>query len=86
VGAGCRPARSQCRLRAALSALVPGTKMYFKIDDPQARADIIASKSSSKSREALAVRLRCSQFGKKAAEVVAAVARPRLLGIPKNPQ
>lgn len=24
------------------SALVPGTKMYFKIDDPQARADIIA--------------------------------------------
>jgi cytochrome c len=24
------------------SALVPGTKMYFKVDDPQARADIIA--------------------------------------------
>jgi cytochrome c len=24
------------------SALVPGTKMYFKIDDPQKRADIIA--------------------------------------------
>lgn len=24
------------------SALVPGTKMYFKIDDPQTRADIIA--------------------------------------------
>jgi cytochrome c len=24
------------------SVLVPGTKMYFKIDDPQARADIIA--------------------------------------------
>jgi cytochrome c len=24
------------------SALVPGTKMFFKIDDPQARADIIA--------------------------------------------
>jgi cytochrome c len=24
------------------SALVPGTKMYFKIDDPQSRADIIA--------------------------------------------
>jgi cytochrome c len=24
------------------SALVPGTKMYFKIDDPQMRADIIA--------------------------------------------
>ena len=24
------------------SALVPGTKMYFKIDDAQARADIIA--------------------------------------------
>jgi len=24
------------------SALVPGTKMYFKVDDAQARADIIA--------------------------------------------
>jgi cytochrome c len=24
------------------SSLVPGTKMFFKIDDPQARADIIA--------------------------------------------
>ena len=24
------------------SALVPGTKMFFKIDDPQVRADIIA--------------------------------------------
>jgi cytochrome c len=24
------------------SALVPGTKMFYKIDDPQARADIIA--------------------------------------------
>jgi cytochrome c len=24
------------------SALVPGTKMYFKIDDPQSRSDIIA--------------------------------------------
>jgi cytochrome c len=24
------------------SALVPGTKMFFRIDDPQARADIIA--------------------------------------------
>jgi len=24
------------------SALVPGTKMFFKIDDPQSRADIIA--------------------------------------------
>jgi len=24
------------------SALVPGTKMFFKVDDPQARADIIA--------------------------------------------
>jgi cytochrome c len=24
------------------SALVPGTKMFFKIDDPRARADIIA--------------------------------------------
>jgi cytochrome c len=24
------------------SVLVPGTKMYFKLDDPQARADIIA--------------------------------------------
>jgi cytochrome c len=24
------------------STLVPGTKMFFKIDDPQARADIIA--------------------------------------------
>ena len=24
------------------SALVPGTKMYFKLDDPQARADVIA--------------------------------------------
>ncbi len=24
------------------STLVPGTKMFFKIDDPQARADIVA--------------------------------------------
>jgi cytochrome c len=24
------------------SALVPGTRMFFKIDDPQARADLIA--------------------------------------------
>ena len=24
------------------SALVPGTKMYFKLDDPQSRADIIS--------------------------------------------
>ena len=24
------------------SALVPGTKMFFKVDDPQSRADIIA--------------------------------------------
>jgi len=24
------------------SALVPGTKMFFKVDDPQARADVIA--------------------------------------------
>jgi cytochrome c len=24
------------------TALVPGTKMYFKLDDPQARADVIA--------------------------------------------
>jgi len=24
------------------SALVPGTKMFFKIDDPQSRADLIA--------------------------------------------
>lgn len=24
------------------SALVPGTKMFFKLDDPQSRADIIA--------------------------------------------
>jgi cytochrome c len=24
------------------SALVPGTKMYFKLDDPQSRADVIA--------------------------------------------
>jgi cytochrome c len=24
------------------SALVPGTKMFFKLDDPQARADVIA--------------------------------------------
>ena len=30
------------------SALVPGTKMYFKIDDPQMRADIIAYLSQVK--------------------------------------
>jgi hypothetical protein len=35
--------------------------------------------------EALAPRLRCSQCGKKAAEV-AAVAQPRPRGIPKNPR
>jgi hypothetical protein len=34
--------------------------------------------------EALALRLRCSKCGKKAAEVVA-VARPRPRGVPKNP-
>jgi hypothetical protein len=34
--------------------------------------------------EQLALRMRCSQCGKKAAEVVA-VARPRPRGVPKNP-
>ena len=34
--------------------------------------------------EALAQRMRCSQCGEKAAEVVA-VARPRPRGVPKNP-
>jgi len=35
--------------------------------------------------EELAQRMRCSQCGKKAAEVVA-VARPRPRGVPKNPR
>jgi cytochrome c len=30
------------------SALVPGTKMFFKIDDAQARADIIAYLNAQK--------------------------------------
>jgi hypothetical protein len=38
----------------------------------------------SRTLKALAPRLRCSQCGKKAAEVVA-VAKPRPHGIPKNP-
>ena len=48
---------------------------------PQALARLVGWKMTLKE---LALRMRCSQCGKKAAEVVA-VARPRLCGVPKNP-
>ena len=48
---------------------------------PQALARLVGWKVTLKE---LALRMRCSQCGKKAAEVVA-VARPRPRGVPKNP-
>jgi hypothetical protein len=49
--------------------------------EPEALARLVGW---SMTLEALAARLRCSQCGKKAAEVVA-VAKPRPRGVPKNP-
>jgi len=49
--------------------------------EPEALARLVGW---STTLTALAPRLRCSQCGKKAAEVVA-VAKPRPRGIPKNP-
>lgn len=49
--------------------------------EPEALARLVGWSMTLKS---LAPRLRCSQCGKKAAEVTA-VARPRPRGIPKNP-
>ena len=48
---------------------------------PQALARLVGWKTTPKQ---LALRMRCSQCGKKAA-TVEAVARPRPRGIPKNP-
>jgi hypothetical protein len=48
---------------------------------PQALARLVGWKVTLKE---LALRMRCSKCGKKAAEVVA-VARSRPLGVPKNP-
>jgi len=48
---------------------------------PQALARLVGWKMTLKE---LALRMRCSQCGKKVAEVVA-VARPRPRGVPKNP-
>lgn len=49
--------------------------------EPEALARLVGGSTTLKG---LAPRLRCSQCGKKAAEVVA-VARPRPRGVPKNP-
>jgi hypothetical protein len=49
--------------------------------EPEALARLVGW---SATLEGLAQRMRCSQCGKKAAEVVA-VARPRPRGMPKNP-
>jgi hypothetical protein len=49
--------------------------------EPEALARLVCRKVTLKE---LATRLRCSQCGRKEAEVVA-VARPRPRGIPKNP-
>jgi hypothetical protein len=49
--------------------------------EPEALARLVGSKVTLTE---LALRMRCSQCGKKVAEVVA-VARPRPRGIPKNP-
>jgi hypothetical protein len=48
---------------------------------PQALARLVGWRKTLKE---LALRMRCSRCGKKAAEVVA-VARPRPRGVPKNP-
>jgi hypothetical protein len=50
--------------------------------EPEALARLIGWRITLKE---LALRMRCSKCGKKAAEVVA-VARPRPRGVPKNPQ
>jgi hypothetical protein len=49
--------------------------------EPEALARLVGWSMTLK---ALASRMRCSQCGKKAAEVVA-VAKPRPRGVPKNP-
>ena len=49
--------------------------------EPEALARLVGWKVTLKE---LALRMRCSRCGKKAAEVVA-VARPRPRGVPKNP-
>ena len=49
--------------------------------EPEALARLVGWKIMLKE---LALRLRCSRCGKKAAEVVA-IARPRPRGVPKNP-
>ena len=49
--------------------------------EPEARARLVGWKMTLRE---LALRMRCSRCGKKAAEVVA-VARPKPRGIPKNP-
>jgi hypothetical protein len=49
--------------------------------EPEALARLLGWKVTLKE---LALRMRCSRCGKKAAEVVA-VARPRPRGVPKNP-
>jgi hypothetical protein len=49
--------------------------------EPEALARLVGWKMTLRE---LALRMRCSRYGKKAAEVVA-VARPRPRGIPKNP-
>ena len=49
--------------------------------EPEALARLVGWKMTLKE---LALRMRCSRCGKKAAEVVA-VARPRPRGVPKNP-
>jgi hypothetical protein len=55
-----------------------GTSRYI---EPEALARLVGWATTLKE---LAPRMRCSQCGKKAAEVVA-VAKPRPRGIPKNP-
>ena len=50
--------------------------------EPEALARLVGWKVSLKE---LALRMRCSRCGKKAAAEVVAVARPRPRGVPKNP-
>jgi hypothetical protein len=50
--------------------------------EPEALARLVGWKMTLRE---LALRMRCSKCGKKAAEVVA-VARPRPRGVPKNPR
>jgi hypothetical protein len=51
------------------------------LSEPEALAHLVGWKVTLRE---LALRMRCSRCGKKAAEVVA-VARPRLRGVPTNP-